>query len=326
MLSEHDIIQKLQEIVDSPPCGVKGIGDDAAVIPLSETTSYVISKDLLIEDTHFRLHYGDPESLSHKVLHVNLSDIAAMGAEPQFALLGLSIPPYLNQTWVDRFLEGFVRESKKQSILLIGGDTTASPQGLFISVTLIGKAQNSHLKFRNGANPGDILCVAGSLGEAGAGLRALEKDIIGLESLKKKTLRPEALIHEGIWFGQRPDVTAMMDISDGLYIDLSRLCQASCVGATVDLNALHPSTILQEACQMMKLDSLEYMLIGGEDYALLVTISPDVHQSTSRDFTQAFGYPLIPIGKITKEREVILTQQGIPQPFAYTPFSHFREL
>lgn len=326
MLREADIIKKLQHATTNVPSGVYGIGDDAAFFPLSNTVSYVISKDLLVEDTHFRLRYFDPESLSHKALHVNLSDLAAMGATPHFVLLGLSIPQHLTQDWIERFLEEFVSECQKLGIYLIGGDTTASQQSLFISVTVIGQAQNLHLKFRDGAKSGDLLCIAGHLGEAGGGLIALEREISGFEDLKARALRPEALIQEGIWFAERPEVTAMIDISDGLYIDLSRLCQASHVGAIVELNTLQPSKVLQEGCQEMNLDPLECIFTGGEDYALLMTIGAEDYPTVARDFGNTFGYPLISIGSIAKDKDVILTQGGIPTSFSYTPFSHFKEL
>lgn len=326
MLREADIIKKLQDTINTLPCGVEGIGDDGAVFPLSDTTSYVISKDLLVEDTHFRLRYFDPGSLSHKVLHVNLSDLAAMGATPYFVLLGLSIPPYLNEGWVDNFLESFASDCKKQGVWLIGGDTTGSQHGLFISLTVIGQVQNPHLKGRDGAKPGDLLCVAGHLGEAGAGLMALENTLPGFDDLKMQALRPEALIREGIWMGERSEVTAMMDISDGLYIDLSRLCQASHVGATVELNTLHPSRALQYMCQELNLDPIEYMLTGGEDYALLITIEESEYLTISKTFQEIFGYPLTNIGKIVKGEGVKLTQNNSPRAFSYTPFSHFKEL
>lgn len=326
MLNEVDIIKKLQNEMKNVPCDVHGIGDDAAVFPLSDRISYVISKDLLVEDTHFRLRYFDPESLSHKALHVNLSDLAAMGATPQYVLLGLSIPKYLNQGWMDRFLEGIGSVCQKLGICLIGGDTTASHQGLFISVTVIGQAQNLHLKFRDGAKPGDFLCIAGHLGEAGAGLIALEKEISGFQGLKERALCPEALIQEGIWAGERPEVTAMIDISDGLYIDLSRLCQASHVGAIVELSTLQPSKALEEGCHKLNLIPLECMLTGGEDYALLMTIGAEDYPIIARDFKERFGYSLTNIGTIAKDKDVILTQNGIPTSFAYTSFSHFKEL
>jgi thiamine-monophosphate kinase len=325
MLKEAHIIEKLQNAMNKGPRGVHGIGDDASVFPLNDTISYVISKDLLVEDTHFRLRYFDPGSLSHKALHVNLSDLAAMGAIPHFVLLGLSIPQSLTQEWIDRFLEEFVTECKKLGVYLIGGDTTASQQGLFISVTVIGQAQHLHLKFRHGAKPGDLVCIAGHLGEADAGLMALEKEIPGFQGLKAQALRPEALIQEGIWMGRRPEVTAMMDISDGLYIDLSRLCQSSRRGAIIELSTLQPSKALQEGCQKMHLDPLQCMLTGGEDYALLVTIAAEDYSTVARDFKKRFGYPLITIGNISKDNGIKLTQGGVPTSFSYTPFSHFKE-
>lgn len=325
MLSEVNIIQKLQESFYALPDGVQGIGDDAAIIPLNETQSYVITKDLLVENTHFRLRYFDPFSLAHKAIHVNLSDCAAMGAKPLFILLGLSIPHYIETFWLDSFLKHFSEICHLNKIALIGGDTTRSENDFFISITVLGRANNTDIKFRHSAKVDDVICFVGNIGEAQAGLIALEKNIPGLASLKKSALHPQALIQEGIWLGQQKAVTAMMDISDGLYVDLQKLCQSSKVGAEISLENLTPTNILREGAQTLHLDYLECMLTGGEDYALLLTISPLQYPGLFHAFTTQFGYSLIPIGKITQGSDVSLTRNSVKIPFSYSVFSHFGE-
>lgn len=325
MLNEADIIRTLQAAF-APSLGVVGIGDDAAVLPLNASENYVVTKDILVENRHFRLNYAAAADLAHKSLHVNLSDIAAMGATPLFALLGIALPPQLPKAWVGEFLGGFAEACKKQKVQLIGGDTTASERDLFISVTVLGRAKKTHLKFRRGAKPGDAVCVAGSLGEAHAGLTALEKNARGLKHVKAGFLAPAARVAEGAWLGGQSGVTAMMDLSDGLYVDLTRLLTASKAGASVDLESLRPSAHLTEACGRLKLDARECMLAGGEDYGLLLTINSKAEEKLKRAFQKRFGYPLVTIGAVRAKRGLELREGGKPVPFTGRPFSHFGEL
>lgn len=322
MLKEADIIQSLRHAF--PIAG--GIGDDAAVLPLNDCENYVISKDILVEHRHFRLTTTDAASLAHKALHVNLSDIAAMGAMPQFILMGIAIPPHINTVWIDGFMAAFAAACRAQNVTLIGGDTTASERDLFISITVIGRVAKTHLKFRSGAKPGDVICVVGVLGEAHAGFLALEKNAAGLDAVKARSLAPHALVKEGLWLGAEPSVTAMMDVSDGLYVDLSRLLQASHAGGIVDIESLQPSPLLAEAAAQLNIDARECMLVGGEDYALLFTVAPDAYDDLSRRFDKQFGYALGKIGTVTTTGDLQLREGGNPVPFVHRPFSHFGEL
>jgi thiamine-monophosphate kinase len=326
MPNEADIIRTLQKSFACQSPEVFGIGDDAAVLPLNDTDAYVVSMDVLVENLHFRLNYGDAANLVHKSLHVNLSDIAAMGAAPLFVLLGIALPPHLTDAWIEQFLASFAGACKQQNVQLVGGDTVASERDLFISVTVIGRTPKAQLKFRRGAKPGDAVCVAGALGEARAGLAALEKNAAGLEAVKAKSLAPNALIAEGIWLSAQKSVTAMMDVSDGLYVDLGRLLQASQVGAELELELLQVSAQLKEACVQLNLDARECMLAGGEDYALLFTLDPGDYGRIAQEFEKKFGYPLVKIGAITAKDGLELREGGKPVPFTYRSFSHFGEL
>ena len=325
MLKEADIVEVLRASFAASK-GVIGIGDDAAVLPFSATESYVVTKDILVEHRHFRLSTTDAASLAHKALHVNLSDIAAMGTKPLFVLMGIAIPPATGKEWVNTFLTGFSDACKKENVALIGGDTTASERDLFISVTVIGKTGKKYLKFRNTAKAGDAICVAGALGEAHAGLMALEKNIPGLDAVKEKALRPTARTAEGIWLGGQSGVTAMMDVSDGLYVDLTRMVEASKTGAVIDVESLQPSVEMASACDTLKLDPLECMLAGGEDYGLLLTVEASAFEKTARDFEKQFGYRLQKIGSVTAGAGVALHKAGQKIAFVYRPFSHFGEM
>lgn len=325
MLNESEIIETLRAAFTSKT-SVIGIGDDCAVLPLSASENYVVTKDILVEHRHFRLATTGPASLGRKALHVNLSDIAAMGAKPLFVLLGIALPTEMDRGWVKKFLSGFTSACKQEKVRLVGGDTTASDRDLFISVTVIGKAKTKNLKLRSGAKAGDVVCVAGVLGEAYAGFVALEKKAKGLDAVKAKHLRPLAKTAEGIWLGAEKNVHAMMDVSDGLHIDLTRMIKASDVGAAIDVEKLKPSAYLLEAVKKLRLDPIECMLAGGEDCALLITIAGDKFESVAKKFRKKFGYPLMNIGRVVKDKSVKLSRGGKTIPFAYKSFSHFGEL
>ncbi len=311
MLSEARIIDFFKQ--QFPALG--GIGDDAAVLPLSDTESYVISKDLLLEGVHFRHQYFDDESLAHKALHVNLSDIAVMGAVPRYVLLGLAIPQDNN---IDKFLASFAQHCKTCDVTLIGGDTTKSENGLCISVTAIGIAQKSNIKLRSTARVGNIVCIAGKLGYAHVGLQALERSTPGLEAFKEALMRPKARIQEGLWFGAKASVTSMMDISDGLFIDLQRLCQASKVEAKIETEQLPVAQDFLDACKVLELEPLQVQLTGGEDYGLLVTIDSNEYTAVAAEFFNLFGYPLLKVARISTT--------GVQNTLTLKPFSHFGEL
>jgi thiamine-monophosphate kinase len=254
-----------------------------------------------------------------------MSDLAAMGALSQFAFLGLSLPTSLPDKWVDEFLNHFVKSCHSHNILLLGGDTTASQHGVFVSVTLVAQIPTIYLKRRTGAQWGNIIAIVGTLGDAYAGLMLLEENKPGFSELKNKVLRPQAKSLEGAWLGQQKAVTTMMDISDGLYVDLTRLCKASTVGAEIDLLALPASPQLTQVCHDFQWDIFKYMLTGGEDYGLLITIDETLYPQVAKDFYRNFDYHIQPIGTIIPEQKVKLMKNGVSEPLSYVPFSHFGE-
>ncbi|MFY7697957.1 MAG: thiamine-phosphate kinase [Legionella sp.] len=312
MIQEDKIIKALQ----SKATG-EFIGDDAAVLPSTNTSNrYVISKDLLIEDVHFRTKYFTPEDLAHKSLHVNISDIAAMGAKPLYILCGISIPSYL-QDYGSRFLNSLTDACQSVEVTLIGGDTTASRDRLFISITAIGTIPEAHIKYRNGAKTGDLICIIGNLGFAHLGFLSLEQSQIAASQYINSFLRPEAKLKEGIWLGKQHAVNSMMDISDGLYIDLKRLASSSTKHAVIDINLLQ--NYLTPAI------SLQIALEGGEDYGLLMTVHNNLFEDLSYRFMKKFGYHLKVVGYITDGHGLSFEQNGKPIEITINHFSHFGE-
>jgi len=319
MLNESNIIHVLKTAFPEK------IGDDAAILEFNAENNYVISKDLLVEDTHFRLKYQDATSLAHKALHVNLSDIAAMGATPAFVLLGLSIPKHF-ESQTKAFLNAFSSACKAASVMLIGGDTTYASQNLFVSVTAIGIAPKQYIKLRSHANPGDLICVAGNLGHAHLGFTALEQSHPDFSEYKQAFLNPTARLNEGVWLGKQTDVTGMMDLSDGLYLDVQRFCEASNLAAHINLEAFKPSTDFKQACDALHLDPIATQLTGGEDYGLMVSLSPEAYAKIADEFKQAFDYDLICVGNALEGDGVQFSNKNKPVELNLKSFSHFGEI
>lgn len=299
------------------------IGDDAAVIPLSHEP-YMISQDALIEDVHFRCRYQSAESLAHKALHVNLSDMAAMGAKPRFVLLSLSASPTASHYVLD-FLKAFVVACQAHDVQLIGGDTTRSPGPLCLNVTILGTSQGS-LKYRHQAQPGDHIYISGPLGHAHLGLTALERNQSGFEYYKQCFLTPTARVAEGQWLAQQKAVHAMMDLSDGLSLDLKKLIQASHCDAIIDLENWTYSEEESRLYHTLDLSPLETTLTGGEDYALLLTVDPHEATTLSTHFQNVFGTTLKYIGHIEscqQDPHIHYRRNGRTTHLNLKPFEHF---
>jgi thiamine-monophosphate kinase len=271
-LRERELVAAIRR--DFPRMGrgmVLGIGDDAAVIRTGRG-ELLLTTDLLIEDVHFTTSIQPAFLLGRKSVNVNVSDIAAMGGRPRFALLGLGLKPGLAAKWVEEFFAGIKSAADAAGVALIGGDISGSKK-ICISVTLVGDAKRSVR--RSGARPGDSIFVSGSLGQAAAGLRLLKKRFrLGrdprADTLLKAFLDPVPRVGLGRELAGNKLASAMIDTSDGLSVDLLHLCEESRCGAEVELEALPMSPELRslerepEACA----------LHGGEDYQLLFAVPP----------------------------------------------------
>lgn len=225
------------------PPGVAGIGDDCAVLPQHDGLDTLVTTDLLIEDRHFLLSDVSPYELGWKSAAVNISDIAAMGGRPTASFLSIALPGDMDvQPWVERFITGFRELSARFGVPLLGGDTSASPDKLFINVTVLGECPHGRAVMRSGALPGDLVCVTGPLGDAAGGLKLiLERASLERRSPEEHTGdTPEAVlvrrhylpmprVEEGMALRDCPGVHAMMDISDGIASDLRHILKASSV-------------------------------------------------------------------------------------------------
>src|SRR5689334_6477025 len=289
MRSEFDFINSIRKRVGlSTQSLVTGIGDDAAVFRNSSGKETIVSVDLLIEDIDFRRTTTPPYLLGHKALAVSLSDLAAMGSRPLWAMISIGVPEDVWQTdFVDRLYDGWLDLANHYGVQLIGGDTSRAHEHIVIDSIAIGECSAGLAVKRAGASPGDHIFVTGSLGAAAAGLRLIERgahlaeqnlgdeDSQKLDHVLLRQLRPEPRVGWGIVLGEERLATSMIDLSDGLSSDLNRLCTASNVGALIDSGLLPVDDRVTERCGRRALDPLQLALHGGEDFELLFTVKPE---------------------------------------------------
>ena len=328
-IGEFGFIERISKnFTNLIPKGTKGIGDDCAVYPINEKESFLVTTDLLIENIHFLKNKITPEELGHKSLAVNLSDIAAMGGTPIMTFLSIAFPKSLNIDWLDKFFEGYNNLSQKESVALMGGDTTKSPDGIVINVAVIGKIENDKIKYRNGAKVGDIICKTGFTGESGVGLKFILENFSPDDAVKyfiSKHNLPDAKISEGKFLSNYSGVHAMMDISDGIDSDLKHILIASGVSAEINLDNFPLSKKISKAAKVYNFNPLEKALAAGEDYELLLTVDGNKFENISDDFNKKFSSSLLKIGKIIEGKEnLVYLMDGKKHNLSEKGFNHFR--
>lgn len=339
-IQEFALIQAIQrQFARSAPLLVRGIGDDAAVIAASPTTWWHITTDLLAEGVHFDLSTASLESLGNRAAMVNLSDIAAMGAIPRYLLASLAIPKTFTSTHIFELYRGLMKACRLHGVRLIGGDTSASKAGLFLSIALIGTTAARRALFRHGAHVGDRIYVTGTLGDSLAGLQLLTRGKT-LRSTQRKSvqlrkshrhflvnrhLHPTARLAEGQWLNTAQLATAAIDLSDGLSGDLQHICEESRVGAELDLSTIPISSACRAYAELHRLQPVQLALTGGEDYELLFTVSSK-NQSAVERKAHARGYRVTCIGTIRPLRFGIqmTCSDGMMRPVPMTSYEHFR--
>ncbi len=306
--TEFDLIRNIKR-----KYGLKKIGDDCAVLPSSDVTDLVVTTDMLVENIDFRLSWTTPELLGHKCLAVSLSDIAAMGAKPSWAMLSIAVPDHhWKQGFVESFFEGWTDLARHFGVELVGGDISRTTDNIVFDSIAAGTIEKGKAILRSGAMPGDSIYVSGSLGGSAGGLRLLEAasphDLAHL--LVQRHLKPYPQLTIANLLHTQHVITSMIDISDGLSSDLHHICEASEVGATIDASRLPIDPELyryfpNEVC-------FELALHGGEDFELLFTSADPNLTLTSHQITR--------IGKITANsgemlkvsdgREIEIEQKG----------------
>ncbi len=303
-IGEFGLIDQLKELVPAGKKVVAGIGDDAAVLSGWRPGKYLlIATDTIVEGVHFRRSAGF-RRIGRKSLAVNLSDIAAMGGEPLWAVVNLGLPPHIPLRHCRELYEGIAGLAKKFSIGIVGGDTFRSPSGLHLSVTVVGEVERKRCVFRRGARPGDVVCLTGELGSGG-----------------KKHLDFIPRLKEGRFLANKFSPSAMIDVSDGLFADLGKLCRASKVGAVIGEEAfpfprgLRPRSrkaVLRRACR-------------GEEFELLFTLAEREVEKLLKEFPRLTKTRVTPIGRVVRERDKLVSVdgKGKEHPIIETGYDHF---
>jgi thiamine-monophosphate kinase len=241
---------------------VQGIGDDCAVLSLATKSELLVTTDLCIENVHFRRKWHPPRCIGHRCLTRGLSDIAAMGGDPLACFLSLGIPADLPQRWVTDFLQGLHQLARRFKVQLAGGDTS-SARDITADIIVTGLVPAGEAVLRSRARPGDRIFVTGELGGSAAVLKQLYSGKKVTATSSNRHFYPEPRLEVGRWLRTHRVATAMIDLSDGLSVDLAHICDESHVAATVNADAI---PIANNADQHLALH-------GGEDYELLFTAS-----------------------------------------------------
>lgn len=277
------------------------VGDDCAVLPKDASTDLLISTDMLVEDIDFRLDWTTPELLGNKALAVSLSDVAAMGGTPVWALLSIGIPEALwSAKFLDRFYDGWHELANRHGVKLVGGDISRTPNKLVIDSTVGGSVPTGTSVLRSGAQVGDSIYVTGPLGGAAAGLRLLNQgERLGgsHDLLLKKQLVPEARVELGPRLRDSGAITSMIDLSDGVSSDLAHICRASNVGSVISANDIpFEGEVMSIAGSVDAM--LDLALNGGEDFELLFTAPQE--KISQLNFDDIFR-----IGEITERSGIV---------------------
>ncbi len=307
-MDEFELIRRFFSHGDADSKVVMGVGDDGAVLEPTAGTYQVQVMDTVVEGVHFPVGFN-PADIGYRVVAVNLSDIAAMGAKPRWMTLALSLRE-ANEDWLEAFCEGLFAAAAEHNVLLVGGDTTQADQ-IVATIHMTGEAAPGELLWRSAARPGELIFVTGTLGDASAGLHGLQSGQPDRELLSRFA-RPSARVS----YGQKliGVASAAIDISDGLLDDLGRLLEASGCGAEIDIDALPISDAL--AAGYSQEEARRFALTGGDDYELCFT--------TPATVVPDGGFmPVTVIGEVTDSPGIVTRLDGEIVEVAESGYRHF---
>jgi thiamine-monophosphate kinase len=325
---EDELIERIRRRIPSSEGGALrlGIGHDAALIHPKDR-DWVVTCDQFLEGVHFLTDKHPPGSVGYKALVRATSDVVAMAARPRFFLLSLALPAERTGAWFNQMLSGMARASKLLGMRLAGGDTARSPgeKGrVALNLMVLGEARRGRRIGRAGAGLGDGIYVTGVLGQAQLGLELVMRGMFGQRKYRRLLAPhyyPALPLDLALWLGRNRLPSAMMDISDGLSTDLTRLCRASGVGARIYADLVPALALPRSLLQISRLDPLTLALHGGEDYGLLFTVPRPMASRIPKIFGRT---PITRIGEIVRRSAVkIVTRGGEVSSLTPSGWDHF---
>jgi len=327
-LGEFGLIKQIAALIGEPSSAVRvGIGDDAAVLKLAGDGHLLVTTDVFVEDVHFRRQWLTPAQIGARAAGAALSDIAAMGGEPIAIFVSAGWPPSLEAETATELMAGLARVAGEYGTALAGGDTAASPGGIFIDVVVIGTAGQPWL--RSTVQPGDVLLISGSLGEAAAALALLQDGKVAnaaalSPALQERFTNPIPRLSVAKALAEGGAVTAAIDISDGLVQDAGHLAESSRVAITIEADRVPISPRCRPAAQQLGADPLQWALTSGEEYELLLTVAPALVQQAAELVADKGGITLTPIGRVSEgEGVVVVDESGEPLELSTEGWNHF---
>lgn len=329
-LGEHALVARILARLPRPsPLVLVGPGDDAAVLAMARNERLVVTTDAVVEGVHFSRAFSRPSDVGHKALAVNLSDLAAMGATPRWALLSLVLPGSWPVADVEDLVDGLAALAGRHNVSVVGGNITRTAGALVVDVTAGGGVSARKWLTRAGAKPGHEIWVSGSIGGASAGLEMLRASqgpgsAPPIHGCVLRHQRPEPRVRLGIAVGRSRAASAAMDLSDGLADALTQVARASGVGVRVDAESLPIEAGAREWWTARGMDAVTAAVAGGDDYELLFAV-PSKQRRALRSVTRHVADPLTKIGVFTKdprERVILRDGQAKPLPEGFEHFAH----
>lgn len=329
-MGEFELIEHLARIIPQKGPGVvKALGDDCAVLQMpGELTLWTM--DSTIEGIHYLPHLATPAEIGRKALLSNLSDLAAMGGTPRYAIISLSLPAETSVEWVERLYSGIAELARKTGVSIVGGNTSRSPQGVRLEISVLGTVREVEILRRDGAMPDDIVMVTGSLGDGYCGLESALHPEIPVDTQTREILlaryrNPVLYLEEARIIAASGLASSMIDISDGLSSDLLHICNASKVGVEVDSRKLPISDEVTRFSKGSGAEAWNYALAGGDDYGLLLTAPERTCEELIKKISSSTGTMLTAIGRILEPEELrtIILPDDSRQELNAASWQHF---
>lgn len=328
--SELDLIRLFSGRTGAPDAKglIMGIGDDCAIFDTPEDRSWLATTDILVENIHFDRSWHPPHLLGRKSIAVNLSDIAAMGGTPHYALVSIAVSEQLDKDWIEKWSAGAAEILEEFGCTIIGGDTVKGP-ALTINIVILGSGAKDRIIRRSTAAEGENIYVSGELGSAAAGLEICRAPVLfqstaedALQPLINKHLNPTPRVLLGQVLAASKMVGAMQDISDGIATDLAHICSQSGVGAELDADLLPGAEILGRVSQIINKEPVDLKISGGEDYELVFTVKKGRDEDLLRLLRENCGEQVYRVGRTVKGCDVRLISGEDAVNIGFKGFQH----